>query len=342
MPSRWFTLAVLTGTLALALAACSKKQESFVAASAPAAASAAGADAADGVSSKMQAFGSAQSESGTTASTVQQLSTSALTAIPKGRQLVRTVQLNFSVKDVYVASLAIEEAVAAHDGYVASSVVNSQVLQQSQYPAEAGKALRIDLIETSRDIQLRLPSAKAALFMRSMAGHIETLAQRSMTAQDVQFDLLRQQLEAARAQATALELAQLNQQEGRIADKNKTIAQRRQAAIEANEAQLSKLTLADQVEFATVNLHLSQPSFVRKTTVVDFETAQSEHRPAFTVRAAQSLSNGWAGLQAFVIDLLALWPLWLGLAGLIALWRSTRLGQMLRRFIRSTTKETTS
>jgi Domain of unknown function (DUF4349) len=161
-----------------------------------------------------------------------------------------------------------------------------------------------------------------------------TLEHRELAANDVQFDQLRQQLEAARAQATAQELTQLSQQAGRIADKNQTIAQRRQATIDANEAQLARLSLADQVDFATLTLQLSQPSVVRKTTVLDVETVFDTHRPGFFNRAAHALRDGWNGLKSFVIDLLSAWPVLAGIAAAVLLWRGTRLGQVVRGWLR--------
>jgi hypothetical protein len=146
--------------------------------------------------------------------------------------------------------------------------------------------------------------------------------------------LLRQQLEALRAQSTGAELAQLSQQAGRIANKNQTIAQRRQAAIEANEARLETLITADQVAFASLTLHLSQPEFVRKQLIVDFESAQAPYQPSFASRAAHALRDGWAGLQSFAVTTLNAWPFLLALLAGVLVWRSTRLWAALRGTLR--------
>lgn len=324
---------ILSAAIAVSgLAACGKKAEDLspnaaavfatgavqtqasgaMAASAPAPASAVGAAskvAANSSSAHPSARSAeAQADLGTTASAVQQVSSAALSAKPKGRQLVRNAALNFTVKDVYQASLAIEDALAAHDGYVVNSSVNRQVLQQTQFPDDAGMVRKLALVQTVGDLHLRLPAAKASAFVRSIANQMEVLHARTLTANDVQFDLLRQQLEAVRAQATAEDLSQLAQQAGRIADKNQTIAQRRQAAIEANEAHLAKLTLADQVDFATVTLHIVQTPFVHKTTEVDFQAAQRDFKPNFASRMGFALADGWNGFLDALLGLVSMWP----------------------------------
>jgi hypothetical protein len=65
--------------------------------------------------------------SGTAASATQQLSSATLSATTKGRQLVRKAQIKFAVKDVYLATLAIEDALATLDGYVEFSQIESTV-----------------------------------------------------------------------------------------------------------------------------------------------------------------------------------------------------------------------
>jgi hypothetical protein len=195
-------------------------------------------------------------------------------------------------------------------------------------------AQQLSLIATTGTIKVRLSSGKAEQFLRTIAPQITTLENRQFTADDVQFNLLRQQLEALRAQSTGAELAQLSQQAGRIADKNQTIAQRRQATIEANEARLDTLTTADQVAFASLTLQLSQPTFMRKTLIVDFESAQAPYHPSFASRAAHALRDGWAGLQSFVVAMLNLWPFLLALLAVVLVWRSTRLGSALSGALR--------
>jgi hypothetical protein len=280
----------------------------------------------------------ADNASGTAASTAQQLSTAALSATPKGRQLVRKAQIKFAVKDVYLATLAIEDALTTLDGYVEYSQIESTPTQQSQYLAENGTAQQLSLMATTGTIKVRLPSGKAEQFLRTITPQITTLEHRQFTADDVQFNLLRQQLEALRAQSTGADLAQLSQQAGRIADKNQTIAQRRQAVIEANEAHLDTLTTADQVTFASLTLQVSQPAFVRKTLIVDFESAQAPYQPSFASRAAHALRDGWAGLQSFVVAMLNLWPLLLVLLAGVLVWRSTRPWSALRGALRQQRK----
>jgi len=67
----------------------------------------------------------------------------------------------------------------------------------------------------------------------------------------------------------------------------------------------------DKVAFSTITLSLYQLSKVRKTEIDDVDAIAKAIRPGFFSRLFSSISVGWYGLLDIVIELFAVWPLWL-------------------------------
>ncbi len=229
----------------------------------------------------------------------------------KGRQLVLTASARFSVKNTYTSALAIEDAVLANDGYVVSNHIASTTVQHAQHSVGDGQLVRVAQVGVSGEMVVRVPSHKAQAFLRDIASQIQTLEQRNFVAKDVQFDMLRSQLDAARGQETQAELGLLARQPGYVIEKSAVLEARGQAKASRDEARIAQAQLADQVAFSTIALGLHQPLQVRSTQEADFEAASNAHRLGFAAQLQRALAGGWHGLLSLCIGAAALWPLWL-------------------------------
>jgi Domain of unknown function (DUF4349) len=233
----------------------------------------------------------------------------------KGRKLVLTASARFSVKNTYQSALAIEDAVVAHDGYVVANDIDSNVLQQSQQRGDDGLLVRTLQVIVTGKLVVRVPSAQTQAFLRAIAGQIDALDQRTFAASDVQFHILRSQLEAARNQDTQIDLGQLTQQKGSVGDKAQAAEARNQAKAARDEARIASSQLADQVAYSNITLNLHQSPQVRSTQEVDFESASAAQHPSFITNVQRALVGGWRGLLSALVGAAALWPLWVLLAG---------------------------
>ncbi len=229
----------------------------------------------------------------------------------KGRKLVLTASARFGVKNTYLSALAIEDAVVANDGYVVANDIESSVLQQTQHRGDDGQLVRVAQVGVTGNLVVRVPSAKTQSFLRDIASQIDALDQRNFAAKDVQFDMLRSQLEAARNQEAQAELGLLTQQKGTVGDKASALEARTQAKAVRDTARLAGSQLADQVAFSAIALALHQPALVRTTQETDFEAASLAHRPGFLANVQRALAGGWHGLLSALVGAVALWPLWL-------------------------------
>jgi Domain of unknown function (DUF4349) len=245
----------------------------------------------------------------------------------KGRQLVLTASARFGVKNTYQSALAIEDAVVSNDGYVVNNNIASKVLQDTTHRGDDGQLVRIAQVSITGEMVVRVPNHKTQAFLRDIASQIDALDQRNFAARDVQFDMLRTQLEALRSNESQTELGQLVRQPGYVSEKGAVLEARSQAKAARDEARVAQSQLADQVAFSTIALSLYQPHQLRTTKEPDFESASFEHRPGFITNLQRALASGWHGLLATLVGAVSVWPLWLFLmavASAVVVYRSRK------------------
>ncbi len=258
-----------------------------------------------------------------------QLASSVNVANEPDRRFIRTASAQFQVKDVYAATLAIEDAVAAAQGFVVRNTISSSVQGSRRRSIGNDQMLVLSEIVTSGALVVRVPSARTQEFLRGIARQMQFLDQREFAAADAQFDLLRQALASARAQEVQRQVQMAAQQPGRTGDRVDAAQARVDLLATRDEATVARRELEDRIAFSTLTLNLQQPMQVREQTVPDTDAILRARGPGFFQRLGEALREGWSGLLTVVIGLAALWPLWL-LSGL-AVWAVRWLRRWLRR-----------
>jgi hypothetical protein len=318
---RKIMFSLLSAALVIALAACSKSQESFT--EAPAADAAASdvamqADAAapaepESLSKRAASESDASSEVLESRVTAEQMVSSAASYEDGQRKFVRTANANFRVKDVYQSSIAIENIVANQGGFVVANQINANVDRVNRYSIGDAKLIELAEYTVQGNLTVRVPSNKTQDFLRAMINQVEFLDQRSFDARDVQFELLRKQLEFLRNQEAQKQLGDLSNSPGKIADKAAIISGQNNTKAVRDEAVVVQKEVEDKVAFSTISLSLYQLSKIRKTELDDVDAIAKAIRPGFFKRAFSAFSIGWYGLLDIVLDLFAIWPLWLAI-----------------------------
>lgn len=329
---RKIMVALQSAALVVGLVACSKtnesspasadsaagESESMVAADAPAPASRAAMSEELAKSASTDASGEATSE----AVSVEQLTSSATTYVDSERKFVRTADAQFRVKDVYQSAIAIENIVASQGGFVLSNQVKADTDNVNRYHIGNAKLLELAEYTVRGNLSVRVPSDKTQDFLRALITQIDFLDQRNFKAHDVQFDLLRKQLEFLRNQEAQKQLGDLSAAPGRMSDKAAVISGQNDAKANRDEATVVQKEVEDRVAFSTINLSLYQLTKVRKTEIDDVDAIAKASRPGFFNRLLSAISVGWYGFLDFVISLFAIWPLWLAIGfGIFAVKR---------------------
>jgi hypothetical protein len=258
-----------------------------------------------------------------------QLQSSAATYTDARRRFIRTASAQFQVADVYASALAIEDEVAAQGGFVVGNDINAQTRDVRRRPIGGEKLLELTEYTLHGELTVRIPSEKTQSFLRAIAGRMAFLDGRSFKAEDAQFEILRQQLAAQRAQQTQRQLGAAVDDGVKPEQKVDAIQARGDAGAERDQALLAMKEFKDRVEFSTIALSLHQPSQVRKAVLTDVEAVFRDNKPGFFHRLGESLRVGWQGALDVVVALARLWPLWLMVAvvyPLLRYWRRRRVG----------------
>lgn len=306
---------------AVALGACSKHSaEPAEAVSEQAMADVAPAAAPVAEASATAATGSAAS--GPDVAT--QLQSAATTQDDGERKFIRTANVEFQVREVYRAALAIEDLAAQHGGFVVRNNIRSEVDDVQTRPSGTGNLVELTTYTVHGALQVRVPSARTQAFLRGLANQVEFLENRDFQAVDAQFELLRQQLAFARHQDAQRSLGQVAQERGKLGDKADAISARTNSQSQRDEALIAQRTFEDRVAFATIDLSLHQSPQVRRTERADVEAIVRRGGPGFFAQLGHALGVGWYGLLDVVVALARLWAFWLVLGATVFVVRRWR------------------
>ncbi len=256
-----------------------------------------------------------------------QLKSSSMAFDDGERKFIRTANAQFSVKEVYRSALAIEDLTAQYGGFVTRNDIRADVESTLSRPDGDGQVIDLATYVLRADLQVRVPSARTQEFLRAMAAQVEFLDRRGFSAQDAQFELLRQKLAFARQQQAQGALGEVADGAGRTSAKTDAIYARTEAQAQRDEALIAQKTFEDRVAYSTIDLALYQAPQVRRTVRPDVEAIVRAESPGFFTRLWHSMRAGWDGFLNLVVGLAALWPLWL--VAIVAGWWLRRL--MMRR-----------
>jgi hypothetical protein len=245
------------------------------------------------------------------------------------RKFIRTARADFRVKDVYAATMAIEDAVAGQGGFVLRNDIQAQTLRAVSHPVGDGKRLQLTEYTVRGSLVVRVPSDRTQAFLREIAPQMAFLDQRSMEAVDARFQILRQQLAWQREQQTQQALGDAVQANDRLDRKAEVIAAQGGAKLQRDEALIQRKEFEDKVAFSTIELSLYQSPKVERNESVDTDAMFDSHRPSFFVRLGEALRTGWYVVLDVFVALMHVWPLWL--LGGLGLWGLRRWTASRRR-----------
>jgi hypothetical protein len=257
-----------------------------------------------------------------------QLTSSATSYTDNERKFIRTANMNFRVKDVYLSANAIEDVVATTGGFVIQNNISSQVRDTQVHPIGNGKLMQIAEYTVQGDLIVRVPSQKTQEFLRAVANQITFLDQRNFSAHDAQFDMLRKQLEYARNEETQQEQGQSIRDGGKLEQRTEAINARNDSKAARDEARVQKKEFDDQVAFSTINFKIYQLPDVTETEIKDIDAVFRQNRPGFLHRLGDACTAGWDRTLDLTITAVEWWPFWFIIAIIAVVIR--RLGQRKR------------
>lgn len=229
-------------------------------------------------------------------------------------EFIITAAARFRVQEVRNATFAVEKITAQHGGYVAHTHLQSTVNRTTNTPVSDDSSLVTTFYTVSNDLVLRIPAAELDSTLRALGKMALYLDYRSIDRTNAKLMILRERLEARRA----------NRSIGRLEDAvdDGQAKLRDRAAVEqaiydretaADESFLRTMELKDQIALTTVSISIYQREAWTQELVAR-EKPVDAYGPGFWERAGEAIADGWDGLLSLVVGLLHAWPLLLLIA----------------------------
>lgn len=237
------------------------------------------------------------------------VSSSAAVVNPKDttRKFIRTADLKFKVKNVIQSTYDIENITSRQGGFVTSTELTSDISHTTETAVSADSTLEATYYTVTNSMTIRVPNAKLDTTLKEIARNIDFLDYRTIKAQDVALDIL----------ANNLTQKRLKKNEGRLIDaidnRGKKLNETANAEElllnkqeEADNAKVSNMSLADQINFSTINLLIYQRQDVKYELVSNNKDIDA-YTPSFGSKLLDSLRFGWDILDEFLNFLVKSW-----------------------------------
>jgi hypothetical protein len=209
-----------------------------------------------------------------------------------GKQIIRTAQLNFQVRDFKEATEKIQQIVKANQAYISSANERN-----SGYTLDGEMIVRVPSKNFDKAIKEILEIAIYVNFKNENAEDVTEEFVDVITRLRTKREVEKRYLEILSRAKTISEILE-------VEEKLRIIREE----IEAREGRLKYLK--NQVQFSTIHLHYYQTN----------EKYQKPPQISFFAKVGESLVEGWEGLLSFLVGLVALWPLLIVIVTVIWWW----------------------
>ena len=235
------------------------------------------------------------------------------------RAFVRTADLSFKVKDVKNATFEIERIVSEHNGYVTSSILESDVNYKNSLRVSKDSVLDIINFTVHNNIIMRIPNAELDKTLTDISGLINYLDYRKIKADDVT-----KEFQAAKLSENRF-VNHKKRLEKAIDGKGKKLDQMVEAENEllvkqewADNSKLNTMELAHDVSYSKVSINIYQKETTKKETYA-YALPTEQYTPSFGSKLFTSLSDGASVFGEIILFFVKLWPIIFLVSGIIVL-----------------------
>lgn len=253
----------------------------------------------------------------------QALSSSA--AVENGdskRKFIRTADLRFKTPDVIQSTYSLEEITVRHGGFVTNSQLASDINSVDRVDVTKDSTMVITYYTVNAYLTLRVPNFALDTTLKDLRRFVDFLDYRTITANDVALSLLANDLTQQRLSKNEKRLQDAIDNRGRkLAETTSAEELLLRTQERADHAKISNLSLADQVEFSTITIHLYENQRVKKELVAKrIESKSLAYKPSLGSRLIEGLNGGWGFFCDFLVVCSYLWWVFvLAICGIIGL-----------------------
>ena len=246
------------------------------------------------------------------------------------RKFIYRAGLKFQVKDVYQSALAIEDMAYAAGGFVLKNEIHANTIETQNFHQSDKTILQITRFITSGELIVRTPTHQTQEFIRKLSSQIVHLDIREFSAQDVQFDSLREQLAFQRAQETQQNLGQAITQTRSDTKLEAIYGQDRMKSVR-DQARVSQAIFEDQTAYSTIRIMIYQPEQIKKNSVEDTQAVIDANKPSFGSRLQSAVQTSWDVLLDIIVGLVTYWIFWLSILIVsVVIWKKQKRMLLLK------------
>jgi len=244
-------------------------------------------------------------------------------------QFIRTADLKFKVKSVIKATYAIEDITNRQGGFVTFTNLSSSIDYTNNIAISADSSLETTHYTVSNSITIRVPNAKLDTTLKEISKNIDYLDYRIIKADDVALQILSNNLTQKRSTTNEKRLTNAIDNRGKklyeTTNAEEVLLRKQELA---DEAKISNLALADQINFSTINLNIYQRQTIKRELIANDKNIDA-YEPGFGSKLVEALKFGWDILASFIVFLVKLWGLFL--FGIVAYLLYRRFGHKIRK-----------
>ncbi|EKU53458.1 PF14257 domain protein [Acinetobacter sp. WC-323] len=220
----------------------------------------------------------------------EQLVSQQQNALEQNRQLVKSAQLQFEVKDVLKTTSALEQQLSQYQGYIEEKQINYQVSDRSERDRIDGSVDIYEKITPTVQLTVRIPNQQVTPFLNQLLPLMLNFNSQSYEAKRYELKLLEEKLNTANQSNSASN------------------------AVNNQLQQLTNLEVKDRLAYSTIRLEFFQQAQVRKTRDLNINRIATLDSDPLLSRIWEAIKVGLYGLRETIIWLVMLWPLYLAIA----------------------------
>ena len=219
------------------------------------------------------------------------------------RKFVKTADVNMEVKDVYDATIFIENQLKNLGGFVTHSEIKSNIISDETYNTSDENAILLRKYQTDNSMTVRVPSEKLGEFLTFVNDKKLFLNTRVIHAEDVTNNSKIAQLETRKAQKTGEVIEKMKNNGEKVELSKENIS-------ENNAQQIANITLADDLKYSAVAIYLKEPKVrVAEIAVTNTKYFDNKYQINFLYEAKTAILSGFYMIQKMFVFLLNLWPI---------------------------------
>ncbi len=218
------------------------------------------------------------------------------------RKFVKSANVNMEVKDVYEATIFIENQLKNLGGFVTHSEIKSNVISDETYNTSDDKAVLLRKFQSDNTMSVRIPSEKLGEFLTFVNDKKLFLNTRVIHAEDVTNNAKIAELESNKAKQTGEIIDKMKNNEKKVELKNDNIT-------DDNQQKIANINLQDNLKYSLVEIYLKEPQVrIAEIPVTNTNYYDNKYKINFLYEAKTAIISGFYIIQKIFIFLLNLWP----------------------------------